>query len=81
MQWRSFVPALSFVWIPNWCPLVGCSMALAQGSVDPLLWKLFVGGPGVSAAPLGALLLLVIWASCASAVVVLLRRSLRSQRT
>ncbi len=78
MQWKRFVPPLSFVWIPDWCPIVGCWMALAQGSVAPLLWKLLFGGPGVEAAPAGAALLLAVWAACFSSALILLLRGVRS---
>ncbi len=77
MQWRSFVPPLSFVWIPNWCPLVGCWMALLQGSVDPLPWKIFFGAPGIVAAPATAVLAVAAWAACLAASITLLMRSLK----
>ncbi len=81
MQWKQFVPALSFVWIPNWCPIVGCLMALGQGIVDPFLWKLFFGSPGVEAAPAAAGILLAVWAACFSSALILLLRCLKkSQR-
>jgi hypothetical protein len=78
MQWARFVPPLSFVYIPDKCPLAGGLHALAQGSVDPFLWKLFVGAPGIEPAPVAAVLLFILWAGCIAALVLALRKSLRA---
>jgi hypothetical protein len=63
MRWREFVPALSFVWAPAWCPLAGGVHAIAQGSIDPFPWKLFFGAPGIEAAPVAAVILVALWAA------------------
>jgi hypothetical protein len=67
----------AFLFEPSESPILGSWLALRAGHVDAWLFDLARGSAGVPAAPLGAALLVALWAVCLGFAVRGLRRSLR----